>query len=584
MIPMINMRGHTEGRQKLEDCIDEFIEENPHYGCLMGQVRRQGIPGGPKDHHGKGHPMGVTFENGRYYLKFDPEFTVEAPEWFIKMVLHHELWHIIARHNQRTEYIDLDETNNPSRDFKIWMYATDCAVNSQIPEVEENPEVKQMLVHPDHFDLPSGKTAEFYYTKIREQADEQGDVKQPEVAIILPDDEDADEPGDFDDAPDQDDDGECPDVVVGQEGGESDPTSEPMDPKEIIDLTDQDSDASDGEDMSGDGQPGEQDGQPDSGEAGESPTDGDQPDDEEQSGQPDTGGEGEPQDQDARPDDAEGERQSDESSGQTDDSAAGADGETGGDDDGDELDVEIPGFEEDEGGMVSDHTDWADNQDPASRDRKETQLEQAVEEAQKNGDLDGRAAWTDSGGNGAGRSTAIDKMTEILERRETREVNWRFHLRRFAREVGRRSNKPQMKFKDRRYKCRPRFSLQPEKTIMFLIDISGSMNRQALEMANSEIAKIANHCNIVVVQHNSEVVREDDYHHELPEINPGGGTNFTNPYDYYRERKNEFSGMIHFTDGRPNDNPDKPGFPILYAYPPSHRKMDWGRSVLIEPK
>lgn len=620
----------TEARSRLEGCIDEFLDYNPYYGCLLGRVQRNEIPGGPKGPDGKGHPMGVRFNDGAYILGYDPAFIMDAKAWYIRMVIHHELWHIIARHNQRQEYIDLDDSGNPRRDFKIWMYATDCAVNSAIPEIERHPEVKEDLVHPEHFDLPGGKRAEFYFDKLKEQADEveeqMGDA--PKVAIQIgmpqdPDDEDEDRDGNMSggDIPDDDaeeagqdgDDGEGEagqddDEASGEEGDGGD-EEEAGGQGEVSDEDDADEegaggnqeeegedddkllDAVMGEDEDDESDGGEEDEEEEgSGSGGSEPDDTSEEDGEESEGAgDDDSGEGEsdeaeedesdPRDNGSEPDDAGGEQDNSESGESDPDEEAGEDesDEEGESREYDENDVD------DGGGMITDHMDWAENQDPVSRDRKDSELEQAVKEAEQKGDLDSPPTWDSEGSQDAGSGTAVDKMKEILDRRETRNVNWRFHLRLFSREVGRRSNKQEKKFKDRRYNCRPRITLKPNKTLMWLLDISGSMNEPALEMANNEMKKIDRYCNIVIVQHNRNIVRVDEYNHELPPINPGGGTHFIPPYEYYRENSHRFSGMVHFTDGRPNDNPDEPSFPVLYAYPPSHKDLGWGRSVLIEP-
>lgn len=594
------MKKRTAVSRKLEGAIDDIVERYPQYGTHLSQSwlkRRAGMP-----KHAPVNTMGVMFNGTRYELAYGRNFVREADGWYLRLAVHHEIIHIINGHNQRSEYIQVDDDGNPNRTYTIWHYSTDCAVNSIIPEVDEHPEVKEILVHPDNFDLPEGRQAEWYFEKLNEQMPDNPDQPKQSL-VVVPSDNDGDESGDGDDEMP-----EAPDIIKTETNDDDSSGDDGEDDKNnaggegagaFDDESDESPDGDDDADGSGEIADADSDELNDSGEdhgnksiAHDKESDDDNDSDNaeagpqnesvdtEQDGEKSVNGAGDGQEEsdDEQPDE---QTPGTESGDEKLDEASSPDRDSNDETiDRDDVKIEAPGLDDEKGGIVGAHN-WEENQDPISKDMKEAQSEKAAKEADEQGDLD--SPQNQVGGSiGAGSSTQCSVLKEKATV-ETKNVQYRFHLQKFHRNAGKRRLKPNIKFKDRRYDVRPRLELKPDKKILFIIDVSGSMNEKALLMAESELKVISQHVDIDVLQHNRTVIRVDEYRGSLPELNAGGGTYFEPPYEYFRKHKMEYSGAMHFTDGRPNDNPEEPAFPILYLYSPSHRDLGYGTSVVIEP-
>lgn len=123
-----------------------------------------------------------------------------------------------------------------NRDQETWNLATDLAINPLL-QLGQQDKIGDM---PDAFDLPSGKTAEWYYAELQQQ-DKQED--QDEDSDTKPEDEEQEQ-----DSPGQDDSGK----------DESDDDDEDADDADNQSESDDSDDADDGE-QDGDGSPAEAD-------------------------------------------------------------------------------------------------------------------------------------------------------------------------------------------------------------------------------------------------------------------------------------------------------------------------------------
>lgn len=134
------------------------LKKLPYFASLIYGLVPHRVPDGTLN------TMGVT-EKG--VLLWDAK-DIEAltPAQIATSYLHEGL-HVLNLHGLR----------RGTRDPKLWNAAADLAINSDLEaagcDMLQNVEGKKMLL-PKAFDLPSGKTAEWYYSALEQKAPQQG--------------------------------------------------------------------------------------------------------------------------------------------------------------------------------------------------------------------------------------------------------------------------------------------------------------------------------------------------------------------------------------------------------------------------
>lgn len=102
---------------------------------------------------------------------YDPEVIPTVDTRFLAFDLYHELCHLLRKHGERFEKMKLDPL--------IYNIASDLSINGDAREIASTTgglvRPSEGIVLPDHFDLPCGKSAEWYYEKLLELRDEGGD-------------------------------------------------------------------------------------------------------------------------------------------------------------------------------------------------------------------------------------------------------------------------------------------------------------------------------------------------------------------------------------------------------------------------
>ena len=111
--------------------------------------------------------LAVTIKDGLLYLLYNKDFVnmiYKQNKKFLIPLVEHELLHVVYQHINRVK----------DRDTNLWNIATDMAVNSNVKDIEQvkwnrdGIECKPVL--PESFDLPIGKTAEWYYDQLIKNA------------------------------------------------------------------------------------------------------------------------------------------------------------------------------------------------------------------------------------------------------------------------------------------------------------------------------------------------------------------------------------------------------------------------------
>jgi len=103
--------------------------------------------------------VGVT-DRVNLALYYNPEFVSKLENSELMAVLRHEALHILLHHITRAKHYDYNH--------KGYNIAADLAINCNIEGLPDN------ALFPDKFELPNGQSAEFYYEKLKKEAEQKG--------------------------------------------------------------------------------------------------------------------------------------------------------------------------------------------------------------------------------------------------------------------------------------------------------------------------------------------------------------------------------------------------------------------------
>lgn len=247
--------------------------------------------------------------------------------------------------------------------------------------------------------------------------------------------------------------------------------------------------------------------------------------------------------------------------------SGGGEGEDEGEDEG--------GDEEEDGGGGGESQEDGEGEDKGKgagdidEDRlKDSQLKEAVKK-----------------GGGSGRGTHPGQYKTSIDDLEPGigDFPWQAYVKRFFRKCGDIHLKSRMKFKDRRYKCRPAIRAERRLQLLAGIDTSGSVEQWYIEKALSLIDPLVHYADVTIIQCDTQIREETEYDGKsMPDIKGRGGTDFMPVFNYYEENQSNYSGVIYFTDGYA-PYPDKKSYPVLWIYPESgYDKCNWGMTTVVE--
>jgi len=115
---------------------------------------------------------------------------------------------------------------------------------------------------------------------------------------------------------------------------------------------------------------------------------------------------------------------------------------------------------------------------------------------------------------------------------------------------------------------------------MAIIDTSGSITPELLEMISAELGLLARHYTVIVVECDAEVHAVYEYRAPLTAVHGGGWTDFRPPLtsEFLREHRPEL--VVYFTDGFGPAPEKAPRMPLVWCLVPGgQRPADWGRVI-----
>jgi predicted metal-dependent peptidase len=121
--------------------------------------------------------------------------------------------------------------------------------------------------------------------------------------------------------------------------------------------------------------------------------------------------------------------------------------------------------------------------------------------------------------------------------------------------------------------------------VMAVIDTSGSVTPDLLEMINAELAQLAKHYAVLVVECDTKVHKVYDYDAPLKAVHGRGGTDFRPPLarEFLRKRRPDL--IVYFTDGRGPAPEQAPRIPLVWCLVPGgQRPAGWGRLIHMDGK
>jgi predicted metal-dependent peptidase len=205
--------------EKVKEARMSLIKTEPFYASIIMNLKLVETASVPT--------FGVTSKS----MYYNPKFAMGLSLKTIKVVLHHEVLHLVFQHHLRGSKID-------RYDHDLFNVAGDLAINSHIWMEDGFPDDALVPGRGEYKDFPMGLSAEEYYKRLLKDQDEKEQEKQNENSDDSDDsdsddqeesessnesDENSDDENDSDDKSDEKDDSETDDS---EEDGESDDSAE----------------------------------------------------------------------------------------------------------------------------------------------------------------------------------------------------------------------------------------------------------------------------------------------------------------------------------------------------------------------
>jgi predicted metal-dependent peptidase len=166
-------------------------------------------------------------------------------------------------------------------------------------------------------------------------------------------------------------------------------------------------------------------------------------------------------------------------------------------------------------------------------------------------------------------------------------VDWKRLLRLFASTNGRSYVAHTMKRISKRYGTRPGIKIKRLWKIAVVIDTSGSIDQVTLQLFINEINHI-HRCgaDITLIQCDAAVQEVVTYKPSITvTVKGGGGTNFDPVLELIKKSKNNYSGVIYFTDGHAPSPTIKIKQSLIWVITPDGKTGDhliYGKQVQIK--
>lgn len=152
-----------DASERIQQNITKLIFQDSVWGYLFSRINRE-------LNNSISSPLGLTIneDDGSIILIYNSNFIDLMEDDFLNIALIHEGCHIFNHHIQRSLQIISSFENNKDKILKL-NHAADCAVNTLIPIkksyfLKNGEEYK--LIFPICYNLPDGKSLEYYYNNI----------------------------------------------------------------------------------------------------------------------------------------------------------------------------------------------------------------------------------------------------------------------------------------------------------------------------------------------------------------------------------------------------------------------------------
>lgn len=141
-------------RDALESAISTLVLLYPLYGTVflyLNKIERTDLP-----------TMAVgTTRRVDLALYYNPEFVKKLTYTQLRAVLKHEALHVLLHHISRNQYFNYN--------MKGYNFAADMAINCHIEGLPDG------CLYPKTFGLPDNESSEWYYEKLRQEVEKQGE-------------------------------------------------------------------------------------------------------------------------------------------------------------------------------------------------------------------------------------------------------------------------------------------------------------------------------------------------------------------------------------------------------------------------
>ena len=136
-----------------------LLMAEPFFAALSRKIEKQASTAIPTA------GVRINEESGQFEMLYNPEFFARLPDEQKLGVLKHEFYHLIFEH--------VTGRMPDGKMTREWNIATDLAINSHI--ANELPEQALVPGVGNYEDLPSGKSAEWYFNTLKGRKEEEGE-------------------------------------------------------------------------------------------------------------------------------------------------------------------------------------------------------------------------------------------------------------------------------------------------------------------------------------------------------------------------------------------------------------------------
>lgn len=182
----------------------------------------------------------------------------------------------------------------------------------------------------------------------------------------------------------------------------------------------------------------------------------------------------------------------------------------------------------------------------------------------------------------------LQRMIELIREERKPKVDWKRQLRLFASSNGKSYVSFTMKRISKRYGTRPGIRIRRKNRVAVVIDSSGSIGQDLLNVFMAEVEGIhRSGAEVTIIESDCKVQQVFNFRRGMElKIKGGGGTDFDPAFEYINSGKSGiFDACIYLTDGVAGEPEVRPRTKVLWVLPPDGCNEDhlkWGRRIVIQ--